>query len=202
MRQRSSATILLMLTVVLCAAIVVELLSGPYPLNLAKAVSGQGVDALVLWEIRLPRALLALLVGACLGLSGAAMQGLLRNPLAGPGLLGVSNCAALGAVMSFYFGLAGLAWYMLPLGGLAGAGLGVVLIFFLAGRQASVLGLTLAGVAISAVASSPNVSALRKRPVGTRQSQPSAINGSATQTSAMLRSATEPISQKTISLSA
>lgn len=139
-------------------AFALDLASGAYRLDVGAALSGwqqrDTVDALVLREIRLPRALLASLVGACLGLAGAAIQGLLRNPLAGPGLVGVSNCAALGAVIVFYFGFAGLAWYMLPVGGLIGAGLGVFLIFFLAGRQASVLGLILAGVAINAVASS------------------------------------------------
>jgi iron complex transport system permease protein len=139
-------------------AFLLDILSGPYPIKFSEAFfSGArrgSVDALVLFEIRLPRSVLAALVGACLGLAGAVIQGLLRNPLAGPGLVGVSNCAALGAVVMFYFGYAGLAWYMLPLGGLAGAGIGVMLIFFLAGREASVLGLILAGVAINAVASS------------------------------------------------
>jgi iron complex transport system permease protein len=151
----------LLLSALLCGlvlAFILDLSSGSYPLKLANVLAGWSrrdtVDALVLLDIRLPRALLATLVGICLGLAGAAMQGLLRNPLAGPGLVGVSNCAALGAVIMFYFGFAGMAWYLLPLGGLLGAGLCVVLIFFLAGQQASVLGLILAGVAINAVASS------------------------------------------------
>lgn len=158
MFTRSSRLWLLALLGAVVAAFVLDLLSGPYPLDLRSALGGwqqrESIDALVFGEIRLPRALLAALVGGCLGLAGAAIQGLLRNPLAGPGLVGVSNCAALGAVIVFYFGYAGLAWYLLPMGGLLGAGLGVVLIFFLAGRQASVLGLILAGVAINAVASS------------------------------------------------
>lgn len=154
MRVLPATRLNLLLLIALLGSLALELCSGPFPLNLAAAASGSQLDALVLWQIRLPRAALALLVGACLGLSGAAMQGLLRNPLAGPGLLGVSNCAALGAVITFYFGLAGMAWYMLPLGGLLGAAAGVSLIFFLAGRQASILALTLAGVAINAVASS------------------------------------------------
>ena len=154
--RRSWLLPLLLLAMVL--AFLLDLSSGPFPLEFSEVFLATGerdsVDALVLFEIRLPRALLAALVGACLGLAGAAIQGLLRNPLAGPGLVGVSNCAALGAVMMFYFGYAGLAWYLLPLGGLVGAAIGVVLIFFLAGREASVLGLILAGVAINAVASS------------------------------------------------
>ena len=154
MRSLPPLPLNLLLLAMLAGSLALELCSGPFPLDLLGAVTGSQLDALVFWQIRLPRAMLALLVGACLGLSGAAMQGLLRNPLAGPGLLGVTNCAALGAVVTFYFGLAGMAWYMLPLGGLLGAGCGVSLIFFLAGRQASILTLTLAGVAINAVASS------------------------------------------------
>ena len=78
------------------------------------------MESLILFEIRLPRALLALFVGATLGLGGAALQGLLRNPLAEPGIIGVSNCAALGAVVVFYYGLSQAAWFALPLGGLVG----------------------------------------------------------------------------------
>lgn len=137
--------------------LVVDLASGPVHLDPAHAVAQAlrahpDLQGLILREIRLPRALLAAFVGAALGGAGAAMQGLLRNPLAGPGLVGVTNCAALGAVITFYFGLAGLGWYVLPAGGMAGAALSVLLIFFLAGREASVLGLILAGVAINAVA--------------------------------------------------
>ncbi len=158
MRSKPRWWLLPFLVLALLLAFLLDLLSGPFPLKLSEVFSSGArkgsVDALVLLEIRLPRSILAGLVGACLGLAGAAMQGLLRNPLAGPGLVGVSNCAALGAVITFYFGFAGLAWYLLPLGGLVGAALGVMLIFFLAGREASVLGLILAGVAINAVASS------------------------------------------------
>src|SRR5690606_13182237 len=72
---------------------------------------GRTLAEIVVWDIRLPRVLLALLVGATLGLAGAAMQGLLRNPLAEPGILGVSSGAALGAVLVLYFGVAASAWY-------------------------------------------------------------------------------------------
>lgn len=109
---------------------------------------------LILQEIRFPRALLVILVGATLGISGAALQGLLRNPLAGPDLIGVTNCAALGAVITLYTGIAATAWYVLPLGGMAGAFLSVTMIFFLAGRQAGAINLILAGIAINALSSS------------------------------------------------
>jgi iron complex transport system permease protein len=110
---------------------------------------------LVLTEIRLPRALLGLLVGASLGLTGAGLQGLLRNPLAEPGLIGASGGAALGAVLVFYSGLSlssiGLATVMLvPLGGIAGALVALAVLYLLAGRNPSIVTIILAGVAISA----------------------------------------------------
>jgi len=91
------------------------------------------------------------LVGATLGLAGAALQGLLRNPLAEPGIIGVSNFAALGAVVVFYYGLSRVAWFALPLGGLVGALLSVVIIFALVGKSRSITTLILAGVAINAI---------------------------------------------------
>lgn len=105
--------------------------------------------AMVVGEIRLPRTLLALTVGAALGLSGAALQGLLRNPLADPGLTGASQGAALGAATVFYFGLFPAAGAVAPaLAGLLGAALALALMLTLAGpsRQALVI---MAGLAIS-----------------------------------------------------
>lgn len=110
------------------------------------------VDVIVVMDIRLPRALLALVVGAALGCAGATLQGLLRNPLAGPDLVGVSNCAALGAVIALYFGFAAAFPLALPLMAMLGAGLACLLIFALAGQGGSTLTLILAGVAINAVA--------------------------------------------------
>lgn len=106
----------------------------------------------VLWDIRLPRAVLGLLVGATLGLAGAAMQGFLRNPLAEPGVLGVTGGAALGAVLVFYTGLASAFSLALPLGGILGAFISVLLLYFFAGRLANVQTLILAGVAINVIA--------------------------------------------------
>jgi iron complex transport system permease protein len=105
---------------------------------------------LIVWEVRLPRTLLALLMGATLGLSGAALQGFLRNPLADPGLIGVAPAASLGAVLALYTGLSVLAPLALPAFGIAGALACVLLLQGLAGRG-SVLALMLAGVAISSM---------------------------------------------------
>lgn len=130
---------------------------GPAHIDLAAAIRDSwhlhlSVDRLIFIDLRLPRALLAALIGATLGLSGAALQGLLRNPLAEPGIVGVSNCAALGAVIVFYFGLVKFGWFVLPLGGLAGAFLSVVCVFLLAGKQRNVVSLVLAGIAVNAIA--------------------------------------------------
>ena len=108
--------------------------------------------ALIVREVRLPRALLGLLIGVTLGLSGAALQGFLRNPLAEPGLIGVSASASFGAVLMFYTGLSGLFALALPLGGMVGACVGVVLIQALAGRGGSPFTLILAGIAVTSFA--------------------------------------------------
>jgi iron complex transport system permease protein len=111
--------------------------------------SGDNFAKLVVLELRLPRALLALLIGAALGLSGAVLQGLLRNPLADPGLLGVSSGAALGAVIAIYFGLAAVFPLAIPILGLLGA-FGAGALTFTFGRGGT-LTLILAGAAVSSL---------------------------------------------------
>jgi iron complex transport system permease protein len=134
-----------------------SLLIGPAGFSIADSLSalfGGTGDAvsLVMQEIRLPRALLAIMVGISLGLSGAALQGYLRNPLAEPGLIGVSSSAALGAVVTLQTGLAAQMMFALPFFGLFGAGVAVVLLLLLAGPRGGSLTLILAGIAISALA--------------------------------------------------
>lgn len=107
--------------------------------------------SLIITELRLPRIAVGLLVGAALGTSGAAMQGYLRNPLADPGLFGVSACAALGAVLSLFFGLGGSPW-VLSMFALAGALAGAALLVVVAGRSGSIILFTLAGVMLSSLA--------------------------------------------------
>jgi iron complex transport system permease protein len=113
---------------------------------------GDGPLPLVMREIRLPRALLGLMIGASLGLAGAAMQGYLRNPLAEPGLIGVSGSAALGAVLAIHTGMAAAFTLALPVAALAGAGTGVLLVLLLAGPRGASITLILAGIAISSLA--------------------------------------------------
>jgi iron complex transport system permease protein len=137
--------------------------------SLLLGASGFGVpDPVILWQLRVPRSGLALLVGAGLGLSGAVLQGVLRNPLADPGFLGIGGCAALGAVLVFYWGVSARFAAALPLAGLAGAAVGcaVLLLMFARGQSGagagsrassgagsgSGPGLILAGIGVSAIA--------------------------------------------------
>ncbi|TQD33161.1 FecCD family ABC transporter permease [Rhodobacter capsulatus] len=141
----------------LVALFVASLLTGVAevaPLTALRALltGGEGPLGLVMREIRLPRAILAAMVGASLGFSGAAMQGLLRNPMAEPGVIGISAAAALGAVIALQTGLAASFALALPLAALLGALIGVGAILFLAGRGGT-LALILAGIALSALAS-------------------------------------------------
>lgn len=141
----------------LVALFVASLLTGVAevaPLTALRALltGGEGPLGLVMREIRLSRAILAAMVGASLGLSGAAMQGLLRNPMAEPGVIGISAAAALGAVIALQTGLAASFALALPLAALLGALIGVGAILFLAGRGGT-LALILAGIALSALAS-------------------------------------------------
>lgn len=110
------------------------------------------ITAVIVREIRLPRTLIAIVAGASLGVSGAAMQGLLQNPLASPGLVGSASGAALGAVTALYF-FSG-TWHpqSVPVAGMLGALLATSLVYLLAGRDSSVSTLILAGVAINALA--------------------------------------------------
>ncbi|MFM2043901.1 MAG: hemin transport system permease protein HmuU [Pseudomonadota bacterium] len=136
---------------------VLSLAVGPSAVSLPLALGdwwrgGETSAAVIFAEIRLPRAILGVAVGAVLGLAGAAMQGLLRNPLAEPGVVGVSASAALGAVVAFYSGWSLVFPLALPAGGIIGALVAVALLFLLAGRQAGVLTLILAGVAVGSLA--------------------------------------------------
>jgi len=121
--------------------------------------------ALILMELRLPRAVLAIVVGAGLGAAGAAMQGYLRNPLADPGLFGIAPTAALGAVASFWIG----ATWALPMAALAGAGLAMALLALIAGRTPAGAGggialFTLAGLMIASLAGALTALAITMAP--------------------------------------
>lgn len=140
----------------LAAAAAASLLAGEVWIDPAEAIRAvlsptPSLAQLIVVDIRLPRLLLGVLIGAILGLSGAVLQGLLRNPLAEPGLLGVSSGASLGAVIAIYYGFAAAAPLAAPLfalvGGLITAGIAMTL-----ARGGGTLALILAGVAVSAIA--------------------------------------------------
>lgn len=144
----------LLLTLGLAAAIVLSLLLGSVPLPLdrvlgALAFQASSGDQLVVWDIRLPRSLAAAIVGAALGMSGAALQGLLRNPLAEPGILGVSATAALFASITLYFGLTASVPFALPIAAALGALVATMLVASAALRNQSVVTLILIGVGLS-----------------------------------------------------
>ena len=147
----------------------ISLAAGPVSISFLQILSSlmgedQSLIYIIIEQIRLPRAILAITVGATLGLAGAALQGLLRNPLAEPGLIGVSGCAALGAVVMFYTGVSSIFALALPLGGIAGALIAVAAIYALAGRESSILTLVLAGVAVNAFAAALTTLALSLSP--------------------------------------
>jgi iron complex transport system permease protein len=149
------------LAAALVAVALLSMLVGPAGFGLP---GERATASLILLEIRLPRVLLGGLVGAALGLSGAALQGYLRNPLAEPGILGVSAGAALGAVVAIHTGLAGAMALTLPLAGLLGAGLATLAVIALAGTHAGPLTLILAGVAVSTLAMALTTLALTLAP--------------------------------------
>ncbi|GAA0541833.1 iron complex transport system permease protein [Rhizomicrobium palustre] len=155
-------TLLLLLTALLFGAW--SFLLGPTGLSpmalLQGLIDGHGTAGIVAQEIRLPRAALALVVGAALGASGAALQGLFANPLAEPGVTGVTSTAGLGAVVALYFGLVATHPLALPLFAILGALVSAGLLFALSKSGAGPVALVLAGVAISSFATALTALAL------------------------------------------
>lgn len=137
------------LAVAAVVAFVISLAVGPSGFGFGP---GGEAGSLIFREIRLPRAVLGALVGASLGLSGAALQGYLRNPLAEPSLVGVSGGAALGAVLAIHLGLSQALPLALPVGGLVGASTAMLAVVTLAGVHGGPVTLILAGLAVSGIA--------------------------------------------------
>ena len=163
--RRLVAGLALLVAILIVASVAVGYAVLDLPAALGDWLAGRStLPALVLMELRLPRALLGALVGFSLGLTGAVMQGYLRNPLADPGILGISSAAALGAVVVFYGGLAGSLSLALPLGGIAGAAIAALGINGLAARGTGTLGLILAGVGLSSLAGALTALALNLAP--------------------------------------
>ena len=151
------AGVMVMLACLVILLMLISLGTGPVwlsPVEVAKALLGAGGDVqqVIVWEIRLPRTILGLAIGGILGLSGAALQGLLRNPLASPSLFGAPQSAAFGAVLVIALGLADVRSYALPVAAIAAAFASVFVLLAVAGRNAGLLVLILSGLAISSLA--------------------------------------------------
>ena len=149
-------TLTLALLVLSGIAILAACMLGSTKMELPRFISAvlntpSSADSIVIWQIRLPRALAAFVVGAALGASGAALQGLLRNPLAEPGVLGVTSAAALAATFAIYYGFAARSPYLLPIYSIAGALAATVLLAVAAIRIKSVVTLILLGVGLSSL---------------------------------------------------
>lgn len=161
--------LIVLLAILVTSLFVLSLTVGPADVSPWQGLAGlfAGDDSLiglVMREIRLPRAILGLMIGATLGLSGAALQGYLRNPLAEPGLIGVSASASLGAVIAIYTGLSALMPLALPLMALGGALCAVLVVRLMAGADARPLSVILAGVAVSTFAGAMTSLALNLSP--------------------------------------
>lgn len=163
-----SGVMLLMLALML----IYSLKAGPIVFDIStlfQLIKGEEIPQaeaikLILFEIRLPRAILAIFVGLGLGMSGAALQALVKNPLAEPGILGISSSSALGAVAVFYFGNASNFTFALTAGGLLGAIVATGILLAVAARGFSTLTLILAGIALNALSGAVTSLALNLAP--------------------------------------
>lgn len=153
--NRSGLILTLVLAVLVAALFLLSLATGPANLSLretwAALTTGDGVAGIIVRDIRLPRALLGLLIGATFGLAGAALQGLLRNPLAEPALFGAPQAAAAGASFMMAFGMATATSLSVPIMGIVGALISVGGLVAVAGRRASLTVTLLAGLAIASL---------------------------------------------------
>ena len=162
--QRSRVLVMALLVIGLILVLPLSLMIGRGSAGPTFGLGSSELAYTILGEIRLPRTLLGALVGGTLGLCGAGLQGLMRNPLAEPGILGVSSGAAFGAVIVFYFGLAASDSMLLAAGAVAGSMAALVILYGLAGRSVDLVRLILAGVGINALAAALTSLALNFAP--------------------------------------
>lgn len=143
------------LAILCCLLAGLSLLAGPVALSPGEVIAGlgggNGTAAVIVWDIRLPRTLLALMIGGTLGLAGAALQGLVRNPLAEPTLFGAPAAAAFASAAVLAFGGSTALSFWLPLAGMAGAFASVAVLLMIAGRRAGLTVLLLAGLALTSL---------------------------------------------------
>ena len=156
MRRLRDWRLLAVLAALIVALAILSLMVGPAALSpraaLAGLIDGDGVAGIIVRSIRLPRTILALLIGATLGLAGASLQGLLRNPLAEPALFGAPQAASAGASFVIAYGFAGATSFAVPLAGIAGALISIGGLVAVAGRRASLTVTLLAGLALASFA--------------------------------------------------
>lgn len=154
MRQ---SLLIALLAILAILGLAVSALAGSANLTVAETLAGSAKPGTpifsIVWEIRLPRALAAFIAGGALGGAGAALQGLLRNPLAGPGVLGISAVASLGAVIVIYFGIvSAMGGFAVPVGALIGAFAATGILMAALGRQTSPVTVILVGLGLSSFA--------------------------------------------------
>jgi iron complex transport system permease protein len=153
---QSGTRLVVALTVLILVLMLISLMVGPAGLSpraaLSALFSGEGPAGIIVQEIRLPRTLLAVLIGATLGLSGAALQGLLRNPLAEPALFGAPQAAAAAASFVIAFGFTSATSLAVPIAGIAGALVSIGGLVAIAGRRASLTVILPAGLALASFA--------------------------------------------------
>lgn len=152
---RGFGTLISILIAILLGLMTLSLVIGPAAISpwtsLKALFTDDGAITLVMREIRLPRALLAIMIGATLGITGAALQAFLRNPLADAGVLGIGATAALGAVIAIYSGFSAAFPLALPLCALVGATAAALIVLTLGGGGSTTT-LMLAGIAVSSLA--------------------------------------------------
>lgn len=169
-RPASASALTGVLGLTALAAIAISALTGPVATPLGESLraliglSDDPLTTMIVTEIRLPRALAAFIAGAALGLSGAALQGLLRNPLAEPGVLGVSAMASLGAVTAIYFGLAAAAAWTTQAFAAGFALLSTVILYAIGANRVSATTLILVGVGLSSFAGALTALAMNLAP--------------------------------------
>jgi iron complex transport system permease protein len=167
-KSRSGIRLNIALAALVLTLAVASLMVGPAGLSprrvLTALVDGDGAAGIIVRDIRLPRVLLSVLIGATLALSGAALQGLLRNPLAEPALFGAPQAAAAAASFVIAFRLATVTSLAVPLAGIAGALTSIGGLVAIAGRRASLTVTLLAGLALASFAGAATALVLNLAP--------------------------------------
>jgi iron complex transport system permease protein len=168
-RPDSALRVSLILALLVAILFLLSLGIGPVKLNPGEVIAAffaasDDPHRIIVVELRLPRAILGVAIGAILAAGGAALQGLLRNPLAEPSLFGAPQAAALAAVTTISLGINDALGWGLPVAAILGAFLSVFVLLAVAGREAGLLVLILSGLAVSSIAGAGTVLAMNLAP--------------------------------------